>query len=90
MITSKLFKILKNADTVLNISYLTIKLPNLKLVDEKLLELEPRVCHSFDIKTSLAKKTFKSFGVHSNPLPVKFFLYQNLVMYMRYHNIFFR
>ena len=50
---------------------------------------EPRVSHSFDIKNSLEKIAFKSFGVPSNPLPVKFFCFQNLVPYMRYHKIFF-
>ena len=59
MITYKLFKISKNADTVLNINYLAIKLPNFKPVNEKLLELEPRVSHSFDIKIVSRKKLLK-------------------------------
>ena len=46
----------KNADTVLNFSYLATKLPNFKLVDKKLLELEPRVSHNFWHKNSLEKK----------------------------------
>ena len=41
---------------VLNFSYLAIKLPNFKSVEEKLPELEPRVSHSFDIKTVSRKK----------------------------------
>ena len=52
----------ENADTVLNFSYLAIKLPNLKSVDEKLHELEPRVSHSFDhvdIKIVWGKKLLK-------------------------------
>ena len=40
-------------------------------------------------RSSLEKKYFKSFGAPSNPLPVKSFLFQNLVVCMRYHNIFF-
>ena len=44
MITRKGFKISKNVDTVLNLSYLAIKLQNFKSVDGKLRpELEPRV-----------------------------------------------
>ena len=54
-----LFKISKNADTVLNISYLAVKLPNFKPVDEKLPELEPQVSHSFDIKIVSQKKRLK-------------------------------
>ena len=52
----------KNTDTILNFSYLAIKLPNFKPVDEKLLELELWVSHSFDIKNSLQKNAF-------NPIP---------------------
>ena len=44
---------------VLNFTYLAIKLPNFKSVDEKLPELEPRVSHSFDIKLVLRKKHLK-------------------------------
>ena len=51
-----MFKISKNADTVLNFSYLATKLLNFKSVDKKLPELELRVSHSFDIKYSLEKK----------------------------------
>ena len=79
MITSnsKSFHNSKNADTVLNLTYLAIKLPNCKSVDEKLLQLEPRVSHSFDIKkNNLEKKAKKSFGVPSSPLPVKFFCFK--------------
>ena len=56
---NKNLKISKNADTVLNFSYLAIKLPNFKLLDEKLPELEPRVSHSFDIKIVSRKKLLK-------------------------------
>ena len=49
----------KNTDTVLNFSYLAIKLPNFKSVDEKLPELEPRVSHSFIIKIVSRKKLLK-------------------------------
>ena len=59
VITWKLFKISKHADTVLNFSYLAIKLPNFKPVDEQLPELEPRVSHSFDIKIVSRKKLLK-------------------------------
>ena len=75
---------------VLNFSYLAIKLPNFKPVDEKLPELEPRVSHSFDIKIVSSKTLLK---VLAPPHPPKLtsgqiFLFQNLVLYMRYHNIF--
>ena len=40
MINLKVFKISKNADMVLNFSYLAIKMQNFKPVDEKLFELE--------------------------------------------------
>ena len=59
MITQKLFKISKNADTVLNFSFLAMKLPNFKSVDEKLPKLEPRVSHSFDINLVSRKKLLK-------------------------------
>ena len=49
----------KNAGMVLNFSYLAIKLPNFKLVKEKLPELEPRVSQSFDIKIVSRKKILK-------------------------------
>ena len=49
-------KISKNADTVLNFSYLAVKLPNFKSVDEKLPEFEVRVSHSFDIEMVSRKK----------------------------------
>ena len=50
------FKNFKKTDTVLNFNYSAIKLPNLKLVDEKLPESEPRVYHSFYIKIISRKK----------------------------------
>ena len=59
MIAYKVFKISENTDTVLNFSYLAIKLPNFKSVDEKLPELELRVSHSFDIKIVSRKKLLK-------------------------------
>ena len=59
MITLKSLKVLQNADTVLNFSYLAIKLPNFKPVDEKLPELEPRVSHSLDIKMVSRKTLLK-------------------------------
>ena len=52
-------KSFKNADMVLNFSYLAIKLSNFKSVDEKLSKMEPRVSHSFDIKTVSRKKLLK-------------------------------
>ena len=66
----------KNTDTVLNFSYLAITLPSFKSVNKKLPELESRVSHSFDIKLVSRKKAFKSFGVPSNPLPVKCFCFK--------------
>ena len=57
----------------MNFSYLVIKLPNVKSVDKKLPELEPRVSHSFDIKIVSRKKLLK---VSSSPLPVKFFCFK--------------
>ena len=74
-----------NADTVLNFNYLAIKLPNLKSVDEKLLELKPRVSHSFDIKIVSRKKFWRSL----KPTSGEVFLFENLVLCLRYHNIFF-
>ena len=62
MITSKVFKISKNADTVLNFSYLAMKLLNFKSVVEKLPELEPRVSYSFAIKIVSRKKLSKVFA----------------------------
>ena len=59
MIIQNVFKISKTADTVLNFSYLAIKLPNFKPVDEKLPELEPRVYHSFNIEIVSRKKLLK-------------------------------
>ena len=59
MIIKKLFKISKNADTVLNFSYLAITLSNFRPVDEKLPDLEHGVSHSFDIKIFLRKKLLK-------------------------------
>ena len=52
----KSLKISINADTVLEFSYLDVKLPNFKLVDKKLPELEPLVSHSFHIKIVSRKK----------------------------------
>ena len=49
----------KNTDTVLNLSYLAIKLPNVKSVDEKLPEVEPRMSHSFVLKIVSRKKLLK-------------------------------
>ena len=46
----------KNADTVLNFSYLAVKLPNFKSVDKNLPELELRVSRSFHIKIVSRKK----------------------------------
>ena len=62
----------------MNFSYLTIKPPHFKSVDEKLPDSR--------------EKSFKSFGVPSSPLPSsgETFLFQNLVLYVTYHNIFFR
>ena len=57
MITQKSFKISENADTVINFSYVAIKLPNFKSVDENL--PEPRVSHSFVIKIVSGKKLLK-------------------------------
>ena len=45
----KVFKISKNANTLLNFSYLAVKLPSFKPVGAKLSKLEPRVFHRFDI-----------------------------------------
>ena len=47
-----------SVDTFLNFSYLAIKLPNFKPVDEKLPELEHRVSHSFYIKIVSRTKSF--------------------------------
>ena len=58
----KVFKISKNADMVLNFSYLAVKLPNFKSVDKIQPELEPRVSHSFDIKIVPRKKLLKVFA----------------------------
>ena len=43
----------------MNFSYLAIKLPNFKSVDEKLPELEPRMSHSFDIEIVSRTKILK-------------------------------
>ena len=64
VITRKVFKISKNAGTVLNFSYLAVKLPNFKAIDEKLSELEPRVSHSFDKKLVSRKKHLKVLASH--------------------------
>ena len=73
---------------VLNFCYLAIKLPNFKSVDEELLKLEPQVSHSFVTKVVSRKKLLKVLAppqTHSNEI----FLFQNLVVCMRYHNFFF-
>ena len=70
---------------VLNFSYLAIKLPNFKSVDEKLPELEPGVSHSFVIKILLRKK----FWCPLKPTSGEIILFQNLAVCMRYHNNFF-
>ena len=72
----------------MNFSYLAIKLPNFKPVDKKLPELEPRVSHSFDIKTVLRKTLLKVLAPPQTHFQSNF-LFQSLVLYMRYHNIFF-
>ena len=56
-------------------------MPNVKSVVEKLPELEPRVSHSFVINMVSRKKLLKVLQSS--------FLFQNLVVCMRYHNIFF-
>ena len=73
---------------VLNFCYLAIKLPNFKSVEEKLPELEPGASHRFVIKIVLRKKLLNVW----HPLKLtsgEIFLFQNLVVCMRYHNIFF-
>ena len=57
-------------------------------MDKKLPELELRVSHSFDIKI-VSRKSFKRLWRLFKPTSGEIFLFQNLVMYMRYHNIFF-
>ena len=74
---------------VLNFCYLAIKLPNFKSVDEKLPELEPPVSHSFVIKIVSREKSFQKFWRPLKPTSGEIFLFQNLVVCMRYHNIFF-
>ena len=72
-------KSFKNADMVLNFSYLAIKLSNFKSVDEKLSKMEPRVSHSFDIKIVSRKKLLKVLA----SLQAYFrwnFLFQNLII----------
>ena len=72
----------------MNFSYLAIKLPNFKSVDEKLPEWEPRVSHSFVIKIVSRKKLLKVLA----PPQTYFrwnFVFQNLAVCMRYHNNFF-
>ena len=76
VINWKVFRISKKhwySFKLLLFSYKTAKF------QEKLLELEPRVSHSFGHKNSLKKKAFKSFGTPSNPLPVKFFCFKILL-----------
>ena len=69
----------------MNFSYLAMKLPNCKSVDEKLPKLEPRVSHSSAIKNSLEKKFWRPL----KPTSSEIFLFQNLAVCMRYHNNFF-
>ena len=72
----------------MNFSYLAIKLPNFKSVDEKVPELEPRVSHSFVIKIVLRKKLLKVLA----PLKLtsgEIFQFQNLAVCMRCRNNFF-
>ena len=83
MITWKVFKIAKNADTVLNFNYLAIKVPDFKPVDKKLPELEHRVSRNFDIKIVSRKKLLKVLA-SSKPISGEIFLFQNLVLYMIY------
>ena len=59
VVQNRVFKISKNAETVLDFSYLAKNLPTFKTVNEKLPELEPRVSHSFDIKIVSRKKLLK-------------------------------
>ena len=56
---TKFLEFHKHTDAVLNFSYLAIKLPNFKSLDEKLPELEPRVSHRFVIKIISRKKLLK-------------------------------
>ena len=55
----EVFEISKNADTVLNFSYLAIQLPKFQTSGQKLPELEPRVSHSFGTKRVSRKKLLK-------------------------------
>ena len=72
MITSQLCKISRNAeDTVLNLGYLAIKLPNCKPVDEKLARVE-----SFDVKIVSGKKAVLESP--QTPQTVKFFCFKIL------------
>ena len=75
---------------VLNFYYLAIKLLKFKSVDKKLHELEPRVSHSLVIKIVSRKKLLKVLA-YLPPKPTfgKIFLFQNLVVCMKYHNTFF-
>ena len=74
---------------VLNFSYLAIKLPNFKPVDEKLPGLEPRVSHSFDIKVVPRKKLLKVLAP-LKPISGENFLFQNLVPLYEISQNFFR
>ena len=68
-VVSSLFRVSCFSNTP---SYLAIKLSNFKSVDEKLSELEPRKSLNIVLKIVSRKNAFKSFGVPSNSLPVKF------------------
>ena len=57
-------------------------------MDEKLPELEPRVFHSFVIKIVSRKKLLKVLAP-PQPTSGEIFLFQNLVVCIRYRNIFF-
>ena len=88
MITWKVFRILKKHWYGFKLLLFSYKLPNFKSVEEKLPKLEPRVSHRFVIKIVLRKKLLKFW----HPLKLasdEIFLFQNLVVCMRYHNIFF-
>ena len=70
----------------MNFGYLVMKLQNFKSIDVKLLELEPRVFHSFDIKIVSRKKAFKRFLRSLKPTSGEIFLFQNEIsqFFIRY------
>ena len=61
---------------VLKFSYLAIKPPNFKAIDEKLPELQPRVSQSLDRKSVSRKKLLKVLASPHVLLPVKFFYFK--------------